>query len=75
MFKLITVSCVAALALANTVTSDAANDWPQLNTYYTFKASAEVYTWDNKTLTSFKGISADLKVDSERNKIKADAKV
>ena len=76
MFKLLTVSFIAALASANTiVTSDANAAWPALNTYYTFKAATELYTWDGSKLESLKGITADLKVDSVRNKIKADAKV
>jgi hypothetical protein len=79
MQKIIAVSFLVALAAAGTINpfvlSDSPNDWPQLNTFTTFKASVEVYTWDGKTLAPFKDTTADAKVDSDRNKVKLDAKV
>ncbi len=41
----------------------------------TFKTEASLFTWDGSKLSAFKDITATVKVDSERNKIKADAKV
>lgn len=66
---------LASAGTINTVVSDDVNDWPVVDTYTTFKASVQLYTWDNTTLTPYKDVSADLKVDAGRNKIKADAKV
>jgi hypothetical protein len=64
---------VALAASSHVVTSD--NGWPDIKLYTTFKTSVEVYTWDGKTLTSFKDIKADAKVDGDRNKAAVSAKV
>lgn len=54
-------------------TSDAA--WPVLDLYTTFKTDASLFTWDGKKLSPYKDITATIKADSDRNKIKVDAKV
>lgn len=77
MQKFLTLSIIAAVATANSVTTVASDvaAWPQVNLYTTFSTSASIYTWDGTTLTALKDLTADVKVDSERNKIRADAKV
>jgi hypothetical protein len=50
-------------------------DWPALDLYTTFKADASLFSWDGKTLSPYKDITATIKLDSDRNKIKVDAKV
>ena len=66
---------LAAVASAAVVTSDS-NDWPAVHLYDSFKLTqASVYTWDGKSLTSFKDLVADIKVDGARSKVKVDAKI
>ena len=79
MFK--TVSA-AALLLATVVTAkhhhvhQTTDVWPPVKYETTFKSSVDVQSWDGAKLSPFMGgTSADLIVDSGRNKIAAKAKV
>jgi hypothetical protein len=79
MFKILAVSSVLALAQCGTINTppvgEELSSWPQLNLYTTFQADASLYTWDGKKLAPYKDITATLKVDSDRNKVKVNAKV
>lgn len=79
MFKILAFSTLAALTTCGTINTQPVpmetTEWPDVNLYTTFKADAALYTWNGKKLAPFKDIVATLKVDSGRNKIKADAKV
>ena len=72
MLKLLALSTVATVTSAAFLKEEA---WPDLNLFTTFQADASLFTWDGKQLSPFKDITATLKVDSGRNKIKVDAKV
>jgi hypothetical protein len=54
---------------------EALGAWPPLNLLTTFKTDATLHTFDGKALKAYKGISATVKVDGDRNKVKVDAKV
>lgn len=64
---------LALSAVASIVAADAA--WPKLDLFTTFKTDASLFTWDGAKLAPYKDITAAIKVDSDRNKIKIDAKV
>lgn len=69
---------VSALLVASTYASHhthTVSDWPAIKTATTFKTSAVVNTWDGKTLKPYQGATANVIVDSERNKAIAHAKV
>lgn len=75
MYKLLTVSLIAALTSANIAyVSDANAAWPALNQYYSFSAATELYQWDGSKLVSTKGVTGTAKVDAGRNKVKIDGK-
>jgi hypothetical protein len=74
MQKILAVALLAALATANTVVT-ADNGWPDITLYDTFKTSVSMWSWDGKTLVSLKDITANLKVDADRNKVYSAAKV
>jgi hypothetical protein len=81
MNKILTVSAFVALASCGTVVPEhkqtymTAASWPVLDLYTTFKTDASLFTWDGSKLAAYKDITATVKVDSGRNKIKVDAKV
>ena len=78
MFKLLTVSLIAALAIANSIeTIDTAASWPEINIYESFKASTEIFLGsdDDKNLTSMLGMKGNLKVDGGRSKVFIDGKI
>lgn len=68
MFKILTISALAAIAQCGTA-------WPTLHLFETFKTDASLFQWDGAKLTPFKDITATIKVDSGRNKIMINAKV
>jgi len=73
MLKLLALSTIATISAANFLKAEEA--WPQLNVFTTFQTEASLFTWDGKKLSPFKDITATIKADSDRNKIKIDAKV
>lgn len=80
MQKVFTISAVATMAACNAyappnIAAPLTASWPVLDLYTTFKADASLFTWDGSKLNPYKDITATIKVDSERNKIKVDAKV
>ena len=66
MFKILAISALSAVAQGA---------WPVLHLYDTFKTDATLFQVDGSKLTPYKDITASIKVDSGRNKIKVDAKV
>jgi hypothetical protein len=72
MFKILAISALAALAQCGTVEAGA---WPALHLFTTFKTDASLFTWDGSKLAPYKDITATVKVDAGRNKVKIDAKV
>lgn len=79
MFKILALSVFAALTQCGTINTflgeEQATAWPKLDLYTTFTTDASLFTWDGSKLTPYKDITATLKVDSDRNKIKINAKV
>lgn len=80
MQKILAFSAVASLVACGTVVPQSVMDqaptaWPQLDLFTTFKTDASLFSWDGSKLAPYKDITATIKVDSDRNKIKADAKV
>ena len=84
MQKILSLSALIALVQCGTVvpsevliakTTPFKGSWPVLDLYTTFKADGSVFTETNGKITPYKGITATLKVDGDRNKIKVDAKV
>jgi hypothetical protein len=76
MYKLIALSVFAALTQAQTFLNYDATAWPEgLVEEYIFQTDATLFTWDGAKLSPYKDITATIKVDSDRNKIKVDAKV
>ena len=77
MFKILALSVLAALTQCGTINTEVptAGAWPVLDLYTTFKTDASLFQWDGSNLTPYKDITATVKVDSGRNKIKIDAKV
>ena len=80
MFKVLALSALAVLIPCGSAShshkeATEAAAWPQLNLYTTFQADSALFTWDGHKLSTYKDITATLKVDSGRNKIKINAKV
>lgn len=68
MFKILAISALSAIVQCGTA-------WPALHLYETFKTDATLFQWDGSKLSPYKDVTATIKVDSGRNKIKVDAKV
>ena len=49
--------------------------WPEIVSYTTFKADFSAFTWDGSKLKAYKDLTGSAMVDSERNKVKVNAKV
>lgn len=83
MFKLLAVSGFAYVATAFPhfrkqhieVKEQTAAAWPDVNLFTTFKSDISLHQWDGSKLKPFKDITATAMLDSERNKIRLDAKV
>lgn len=84
MYKALTIAVLAALTQCGFAKfgikhflkqQQPSNDWPQLNLYTTFSTDATLYQLANGQLTPYKDITATIKVDSDRNKVKVNAKV
>ncbi len=77
MLKVLTFTTLTAIATCGTkfLPYNDEAQWPELNLYYTFKADASLHTWNGQKLEPYKDIEATAKVDSDRSKVKVDAKV
>lgn len=80
MQKVLAISAIATAVACNAyvppnVAAPLTASWPVLDLYTTFKTDASLFTWNGSKLSPYKDITATIKVDSDRNKIKADAKV
>jgi len=81
MFKVLALSTVAVVASAFPHFKRAHKEvaavgtWPEINFYPNAQAEISLHQWNGSKLTPYQEITATAKLDSDRNKIRLDAKV